>query len=266
VPRPRTETAPDTPKVLVKTLQVLESFDADNPRWTEAALRRRLDMPSSTLHRMIRGLEQAGYLLRDEAGRYRLGIGAVRLGRRADASLDLPAVLDPELRALAAQTEELVILAVPELSDGAARYIATVDSPQRLRVTAELGTSVPLTAGATAKSLLAFAAPAQIESTLKLPRRRLAAGTVTGLRALREQLGAIAARGWAISWEETYDGAWAVAAPVLDAEGHAFASIGVASPISRHSRGRESSTRQAVITAARHAGHRLGAQAPRAAS
>lgn len=250
----------------MKSIQVLEAFDAEHPRWTEVALRRRLGIPSSTLHRIVRGLEQAGYLLRDEAGRYRLGIAAVRLGRRADVSLDLPAVLEPELRALAAETEELVILAVPEPSEGLARYIATVDSPQRLRVTAELGTAVPLTAGATAKSLLAFAAPAQMEFALGLPRRRLAAGTVTGGKALREQLAAIAARGWAISWEETYDGAWAVAAPVLDGDGHAFASVGVASPISRHTRGRETAIREAVITAAWRAGDRLSAEAPRAAS
>ena len=41
---------------------------------------------------------------------------------------------------------------VPELATGHAIYLATADSPKRLRVTAEVGTSVPLTAGATAKT------------------------------------------------------------------------------------------------------------------
>src|ERR1700744_4846042 len=149
--RPRTA-EPDTPKVLDKALQVLEAFDAEDPSWSEAELRTRLAIPSSTLHRILRGLERAGYVLRAEDGRYRLGISAVRLGRRADASLNLASVLQAELRALAAQTEELVILAVPEYSSGLARYIATVDSPQRLRVTAVVGSGVPLTAGATAKT------------------------------------------------------------------------------------------------------------------
>ncbi|HEY1566020.1 MAG TPA: helix-turn-helix domain-containing protein, partial [Solirubrobacteraceae bacterium] len=155
--RPRTDADPDTPKVLDKALRVLEAFGETRDRWTEADLRRHLGMPSSSLNRILRGLERAGYLLRDDAGAYRLGIGAVRLGDRARASLDLPGIVDAELRALAEATRELVLFAVAEPALGTALYIAAVDSPQRLRVTAELGTRVPLTAGATARSLLAFA-------------------------------------------------------------------------------------------------------------
>jgi DNA-binding IclR family transcriptional regulator len=183
----------------------------------------------------------------------------VRLGLRASASLNLPAVLDPELRELATSTEETVILAMPEFSSGLARYVATVDSRKRLRVSAEVGTGVPLTAGATAKTLLAFQPPAQIDVVLAHPRERLAAGTVTGDKALREQLATIARRGWGLSREETYDGAWALAAPVLDDDGHAFASIGVAAPISRHSGATEARTRRAVMAAAARAGEKLGA-------
>jgi DNA-binding IclR family transcriptional regulator len=262
VARPRT-VQPDTPKVLDKALQVLGAFDAEYPSWTEAELRARLAIPSSTLNRILRALEQAGYLLRGDDVRYRLGIAAVTLGRRADASLNLASVLNSELRALGAQTAELVILAVPELSTGVARYVATVDSPQRLRVTAAVGSGVPLTAGATAKTLLAFAPQPQIDQVLARPRERLAAGTVTRAKLLREQLTAIGRRGWALSWEETYDGAWAVAAPVRAEDGHAFASIGVAAPVSRHSSAREAAHRRAVIAAADAATSRLSASRPR---
>ena len=257
VPRPRTDLTPDIHKVLAKCLQVLEAFDSDAPRWSESELRRRLGIPSSTLHRILRALEQTGYVLRDDGGHYRLGISSVRLGQRAAASLDIAAVLDPELRELGARTEELVLLAVPEMSAGLARYVGAIDSPKRLRVTAELGSGVPLTAGATAKTLLAFAPEAQVESVLRRRRERLAPGTVTSAKLLRDQLETIARRGWGLSWEETYDGAWAVAAPVLADDGRAVASIGVAAPISRHNRAREQATRQAVIDAAARASTRL---------
>ena len=174
--RPRTDADPDTPKVLDKALRVLDAFGDARDRWTEADLRRHLGMPSSSLNRILRGLERAGYVLRDDAGAYRLGIGAVRLGDRARASLDLPAIVDAELRALAQATSELVLLAVAEPALGTALYIAAVDSPQRLRVTAEPGTRVPLTAGATARSLLAFAPDALIEQVLARRREPLAAG------------------------------------------------------------------------------------------
>ncbi len=255
--RPRTDPDPETPKVLDKALRVLDAFGGTRDRWTEADLRRHLGMPSSSLNRILRGLERAGYVLRDEAGSYRLGIGAVRLGDRARASLDLPGIVDAELRALAQATSELVLFAVAEPALGTALYIAAVDSPQRLRVTAELGTRVPLTAGATARSLLAFAPEALREQVLARPREPLAQGTLLSEAEIRGRLDLIRANGWGISWQETFDGAWALAAPILDAGGNALASIGVAAPISRHSGEVEKATRQALLRAVARAGDRL---------
>lgn len=261
--RPRTHPDPETPKVLDKALRVLDAFGEQSAEWSEAALRAHLELPSTTLNRILRSFERAGYLLRGADGRYRLGVAAVRLGNRASASLDLPAVLEPELRELARATDELVILAVPELGAGRAIYVATVDSAKRLRVTAEVGTSVPLTAGATAKTILAFQPRAQVNAVLERPPERLAAGTMTDAAAIRSALATVRRRGWGFSWEETYDGAWAVAAPVLDGQGNAFASLGVATPISRHARRVEEHNRRAVIDAAGRAASalRLGQRA-----
>jgi DNA-binding IclR family transcriptional regulator len=186
-----------------------------------------------------------------------LGIGAVRLGDRARASLDLPGIVDAELRALGQATGELALFAVAEPALCTAVYIAAVDSPQRLRVTAELGTRVPLTAGATARSLLAFAPAPLIEEVLARPRAPLAEGTLLDEAEIRSRLALTRANGWAISWQETFNGAWAVAAPVLDESGIAVASIGVAAPISRHSDETEQTTRGALLSAVARATERL---------
>jgi DNA-binding IclR family transcriptional regulator len=255
--RPRTDADPETPKVLDKALRVLDAFGDDRDRWPEADLRRHLGMPSSSLNRILRGLERAGYVRRDAAGAYRLGIGAVRLGDRARASLDLSGIVDAELRALGQVTNELVLLAVAEPALGTALYMAAVDSPQRLRVTAELGTRVPLTAGATARSLLAFAPDAVVDQVLARPREPLAEGTLLDEAAIRERLAHVRANGWGMSWQETFDGAWALGAPILDEEGHALASIGVAAPISRYSEAAEKATREALLGAVARASERL---------
>ena len=255
--RPRSDPDPDTPKVLDKALRVLEAFGGTHDQWTEADLRRHLGMPSSSLNRILRGLERAGYVRRDAAGAYRLGIGAVRLGDRARASLDLSGIVDAELRALGQVTNELVLFAIAEPALGTALYMAAVDSPQRLRVTAELGTRVPLTAGATARSLLAFAPDALVDQVLARPREPLAEGTLLDEGAIRERLARVRANGWGMSWQETFDGAWALGAPILDEEGHALASIGVAAPISRYSEAAEEATRQALLGAVGRASERL---------
>lgn len=257
--RPRTEGALEAPKVLDKALRVLESFELDTPLWAEVDLRSHLGMPSTTLNRILRSLELAGYLLRREDGRYQLGIAAVRLGNRASAALDLAAVVDPIVRDLSVELDELAMFAVPEFAAGQARYVAGHESSSKLRVTSEVGLSVSLRAGATAKVLLAFQASTLIERVLAMPLDTLAAGTITDPDVMREQLAEIRGRGWAFSWEETYDGAFAVAAPLLDQEGRfAFASIGVAAPTSRYTSEFEERIRDATVVAAQRAARALG--------
>jgi DNA-binding IclR family transcriptional regulator len=244
--------------VLEKSLRVLEAFDDQSPAWSEVALRRHLAIPSTTLNRILRSLEHSGYLLRCDNGRYQLGAAAIRLGNRASRALNLAAALDPHLRSLARQTGELAILAVPEFPAGLARYVNAADSDSRLRVTAEIGSAVPITAGATAKALLAFQADSRVELVLSRTLVTMASGTITDTSAMRTELSKIRALGWAFSWEETYDGAWAVGAPLVDPEaGTAYASIAVAAPTTRHDDETERTIREAVLSAARAAARTL---------
>jgi IclR family transcriptional regulator, acetate operon repressor len=259
MPRPRTDASPDTPKVLDKALRVLDAFGAQSAAWSEAELRRELGLPSTTLNRILRSLERAGYLMRYQDGRYRLGMAAIRLGSRASESLDLAAALEPELRAAARETGELAFLAVPDLGAGLARYVAAADSNSRLRVTVEVGSAVPLSAGATAKAILAFQPESVIDAQLGLPRERLAAGTLIDAAMIRDDLALIRDRGWGFSWEETYAGAWAVAAPLLDDLTQvAIGAIGVAVPTTRHTRELEEKVREVVLEAAERAMRTIG--------
>jgi IclR family acetate operon transcriptional repressor len=250
MPRPRTGVDPEAPKVLEKAIRVLEAFTESAPERSEAELARELGLPTTTVNRIVRGFETRGYLLRSPSGAYRLGPAAVRLGRRAAASFDAAVALRPVLERLAAETRELVLLAVPAVDGKRARYAAAIDSPQRLRVTAEVGTAVPLTAGATAKALLAFLPSEVLDAALAAAPERLAEGTLLDAAAIRRDLELTRERGFAFSWQETFDGAWAVAAPVLDDDGVPFASIGVATPIHRHTPAIEDGYANAVRAAA----------------
>jgi IclR family transcriptional regulator, KDG regulon repressor len=251
MPRPRTAAQPETSKVLAKAIRVLEAFTESAPERAEADLARELSLSSTTANRILRGLEAHAFVVRSPAGTYRLGPAAIRLGQRAAASFDAALVLRPALERLAGQTRELVLLAVPATDGRRARYAAAIDSPQRLRVTAEVGTAVPLTAGATAKALLAFLPPEAVEAALEEPLERLAVGTVLDPAEIRRDLDETRARGYAFSWQETFDGAWAVAAPVLDDIGRPFASVGVATPIHRHTLAAEAAYVGAVREAVR---------------
>ena len=99
------------PKVLEKTLRVLDLFTIERPTWSGSEIARELDLPTATAHRIVRALEDRSYLSKSAAG-YRLGFAAVDLGRRAMASVDLRARLGTPLRSLARATEETALLTV----------------------------------------------------------------------------------------------------------------------------------------------------------
>ena len=87
----------------------------------------------------------------------------------------------------------------------------------------------------------------------------MAAGTLTDPDVIREDLAAIRERGWGFSWEETYAGAWAVAAPLIDDETEvAIGAIGAAAPTIRHTREIEDSRREVVLATAARAMRSLG--------
>lgn len=176
-------------------------------------------------------------LITQDAGtkRYRLGYGAIDLGRRAAASLPIRQAADPIMRRIAEQTGETVVLTVVNDDRDRAVCIERVESRHDLRLHLEVGEQQPLHAGASSKALLAWFRPDEVDSLARrtgLPS--LARNTITDVAALKAELDRIRRAGYAVSTEETDVGAWGVASPVLDAERRAIAALGIVSPLSRH--------------------------------
>jgi DNA-binding IclR family transcriptional regulator len=243
--------------VLAKALSVLDLFSERAPEWNATDLARELGLPVSTAHRITRSLESHGLVTRTRSGRYRLGMGAISLGRRATASLDVRVALRPFLEELAAYTGETVVLSVYDERSLGALCVDRIEAAHPLRLSLEVGSMIPLHAGASSKALLAFLGDTVLEAVLSRPLERLASHTLTKTWELRREMGVIRQRGWAFSREETNDGAWGVAAPVLGPDGVAVAVIDVAAPTARHSAQIEARWASAVSEAARRAGAAL---------
>jgi DNA-binding IclR family transcriptional regulator len=247
--------APPGPKVLEKTLRVLDLFTVDEPSWSVTEIARELDLPTATAHRIVRALEGRSYLSRS-GSRYRLGFAAVDLGRRAMASVDLRSRLGSVLRELARETEETALLTVYDESRHGSLCIDRIETTHSLRLSIEVGRVTPIHAGASAKALLAFLEQPIVDEVLARPLERLAPGTVTDPKSLRSQLQEIRAQGWASSYEENNVGAWGLAAPIL-AGGRVVASVGLAAPTARHSEATVRSLVKLVCTAARQSESKL---------
>jgi DNA-binding IclR family transcriptional regulator len=245
--------------VLERALGVLDLFTERRPEWTVAEIAAGLRLPISTTYRIVRALESHG-LVRGGGGRYRLGVAAIALGHRASSTFDLRGLLRGELERLATETRETATLSVFDRRQLGALCVDRIEAPQPLRLSLEVGSVVPLHAGAASKALLAFLGPEVLDAVLAESLAPLAPGTITDPDALRDEIERVRERGYATSFEETNAGAWGTAAPVLSPDGVGLAVLGMAGPLMRHSPELEQEAVAAVTGAAKRASRLLGAE------
>lgn len=223
-------------QVLDRAFAILRLFTELAPTWNLSEIARALDLTTSTSYRIIQTLKREGYLGRDESSkRYHLGMAAVELGNRAQKSMALTSPASHDLRWLSFVTGETAFLLMPSEDRRYSVCVDRIEGNQPLRLTIEPGRQIPIHAGSGQKVLLAYMAEQDIETILAGPLPRLCKNTITSPDLLRSDLAGIRARGWSISFEETEEGTWAMAIPVLDATGHASAAVAVAGPVLRRS-------------------------------
>ena len=184
-------------------------------------------LAKSTTSRLLLALERNGLVRRDDHGRFLPGEMFVSFAWRGGAAAGLVAVAQPFLERLGQATGETINLGVA--GHGLVEQIAQVDSTYLIGGTNWVGLSVPLSCSALGKVLLAYGA-AQLPPG---PLERRTDKTITTETALRADLAAVRARGYAVTDEELEPGLSAVAAPIYGCDGTVVAALSVSAPASR---------------------------------
>lgn len=196
---------------------VLRAIAANPNGLTLAELSEAVDLPRSTLHRLLAALEQQGLVARAPR-RYGPGALLTRLG--SETNRTLREELRPIMQRLSTETRETVDLAV--LERRGVRFIEQVAGAHRLRAVSAVGDLFPVHCTANGKALLASVPRAEAMSLItRLPA--LTPHTITSRTALWSELDRIAANGVAFDREEHTVGICAVGAVVFDAFGPAAA-------------------------------------------
>jgi IclR family transcriptional regulator, acetate operon repressor len=185
-------------------------------------------LAKSTTSRLLLALERNRLVRRDDHGRFLPGEMFVSFAWRGGAEAGLVAVAHPFLEKLSKATGETINLAVT--SSGVVEQIDQVDSTYMIGGTNWIGLSVPLHCSALGKVLLAYGA-AHLPPGTKLERRT--DRTITTEAALKQDLAAVRARGYAVTDEELEPGLIAVAAPVFGLDGTVVAALSVSAPVNR---------------------------------
>lgn len=190
------------------------------------ALSLKLQIPKTSLLNLLPGLVASGYLKRDGRS-YVLG----------EASYDLSALIDqgrfdpvkesePLLQRLALDADKTITLAVLAQNERMILHVAKAEPPDAMRFAVSVGTLSPIHTTAAGRVFLAFGSETWVEDYLT--NAQLQSRTSRTIID-REQLVASAAevrrRGYAVTKGETYETVGAIAAPVFDNAGLAYALV-----------------------------------------
>ena len=215
-----------------------------------------LGVHKSTAFRLVAALEMRGLVEQTaDRGKYRLGVGILRLAGATSARLDVVQEARPVCRRLAADTGETVNVAV--LAEGAALYLDQVAGSSALQPYNWVGQRIPLHATSNGKVLLSGLDAEELEATLSsLPAYTEA--TITSRARLHSELDDVRMQGYAVAVEELEEGLTAVASPIRNAHGDVVASLSVSGPSFRLDGDRLEALVPAARGAAAEVSHRLG--------
>lgn len=196
-------------------------------------LAEQVDLPVSTVHRLLSTLEGQGFVRRESAQElWFVGVTGFKIGNGFLASRDFVRQAKPFMAQLVSEVGETSNLSI--LQNGRAVIIAQHQCEEMMRMMVPLGSSSPLHASGVGKAILASLS--QDEQALQLADLsldKITDWTLVSDEALAQDLALARQRGWAVDDQEHAVGLRCVAACLYDENSQPIAAISVSGPLAR---------------------------------
>jgi IclR family KDG regulon transcriptional repressor len=221
-----------TVAVLEDAICILGLLEDRSEGLTLAELTEASGFVKNKVFRMLFTLEKHRLVIRDTNGQYYLGLRLLELGQRVQRHTILVKACDPVLDRLASETCESIFVGV--ISESDALCVAARESPQSIRLFAEVGRRAPLHSGGVPKVLMAYIPDKQRQTLINrfMHDPGMDDVSIDPLK-LEESLAVIRQQGYGVVVDELDAGAHSVAAPIRDHLGRVIAAISIAGPSHR---------------------------------
>lgn len=210
-------------RVLSRALDILECFSETSSEMTLMELTEKSGLSTSTVHRILRALEQREYLFRnEETKRYSLGPRIEYLAGliNTKSEADLRTKSRESLTELRNQFDESASLYI---RDGRDRIcIERMEGGQTLRTVVKIGERMPVRHGGTGKILMAGMTNEELQELLEEEYDTV----IQEVERARKQ-------GYWVSNGEREAGLTSIGAPVYDASGKVIAALSLSGPSGR---------------------------------
>jgi DNA-binding IclR family transcriptional regulator len=215
---------------VIRALRIIEALAVSPAGLSETA--RRVELPKSSVARLLSTLEHVGAVERDEDGRlYRLGPKVQGLSAAAGGPAHLVAFARPHLDELTRLTGEAAGVSIP---DGfAVHYVDQTESSHPVQVRDWTGELIPMHVVPSGLVFMAHWPAEQTERYLSRDLERLTPNTVTDPDQIWNRLSDLREKGYVWVYEEFVEGINSVAAPVLERNGIITAALHVHGPAYR---------------------------------
>lgn len=219
-------------KSLVRAFALLDEL-ALNQGLCLSELTRRVNLPRSTVHRLLTTMEAMRYVeFNRSRHEWAIGLQAFTVGAAFAQSRDLGQLGRPIMRSLMNEIDHPINFALPGL--GGVYYVAQEAAQGNNHPFIRTGARLPMHTTASGKVLMAHWREEELERFLD--RRffeKSTARSIVDPAALRDELRGIRNRGYAIDDEEHADGLRCVAAIVFDRHGLPKAALSISDSVAR---------------------------------
>ena len=147
-----------------KCFQVLDLFARSKKPLSISEISRSLNYNKSTVFNIVYTLNGLGIIENGSDNKFRLGRQLYVLGKAAGKESELIHTIRPYLEKMAEKTKLTAFLGI--LSKNSVVIVDKVDSPYGIRVSSEIGLSIPLLAGATGKVFLSQMPDSEVDRIL----------------------------------------------------------------------------------------------------
>ena len=215
-------------RTIRRAFSVFDCFSSARPKLSLQEISQDLELAKSTTFRLVKTLEDLGYLVRLTDQRFCLSFKFVRLGGMAQSTLDVCQIARPVMESLARGSRESVTLFGVEGLDLICLDVVTTPAP--LMSLYRPGERTPLTLGAASLMLLAHLPARDLERMLPAIARRVRHSQ----RDLRSILNNVRKQGYAVSHGGSAGPALsALSVPLFSADDAARYSLNIVMPTIR---------------------------------
>jgi IclR family transcriptional regulator, acetate operon repressor len=244
-------TAPNAIEKLIAVVEVLATESK------VSRIARKTGLATSTVHRILQSLVQAGWAHEDQDHGYLLGARLLAITARADDATFLAQIATPHLRELRDATGDTVHLAMRRGDEMV--YIAKLDGRKAYQMRSHVGLTIPMHCTAVGKAMLAATDTGDVRAALTragMPGRT--EHTITDPDAMLSHLETVRAQGYAMDEQENEVNIRCIGAVVIGQRGLPVAGVSLSSLTYDLTNAKVPSHVRLVMAAARHISQALG--------